>query len=936
MEATTLSDLNGIRSTAGRIVGTAYPSLRTSRIKQSKGRALSGSWTHVRRALANDKLYSERTKSTTEWFDVWDSSQRCRFFLSLLRRCTAMELAYIEGWFIQRSPILRQDFTTVLPRWISLYIFSFLDPKSLCQVAQVCWHWHFLGEQDAVWMPKCVRLGWLLPVFPNKKEYGAWKLHYIRCIQSLDHKVSAYHVRGPANSQNMISIEDSVVFQNDHYENDSEYEYEDQTDLKDSAIVHDSPRPQWQTTGKNPGLFEKDFLSTLSTSMTNRPRPPDSNNNEGGHQRSRSVPADFTRPVTLKFGRQLMRGKTDDKGNSYSQKDLSLKRRSFAEFSKKNTQKDTRIENHSVERRLKQTAGSLYQTRRALESKAFHVSTMDDSKIRNDFLYDQPVVLFISSRMPSKELLLDCTLFGIVAILYDYEGTTLEDLITKLKLRLCGRFARCIGFCVDGDKTQGTARIVEGTTLSLSTLKHPQMQEFWRELCTRIADSKEACVDIFWPLAASENGTELMEELSRITGTPFSCPAGYDGSLTRMETEWINSTGRGKPQEKYFKSNRIMLWTNHCEYLEETMRSLRSLLRSHLYQEYSGIINRMIGNLAGKLMKIADVIEVEKLCGVLSSVCTSEFHLLSEEETNNRLRAITRMISEQSESGGEKSDGMNINEDPGASQVEQRTQCAFAIYQTECQYRDKLQILKNVYFKPLASCVQSNRAIISNNSVKMIFSDCDALERISSQLAIDLKKRLDSWNSEQCLGDVYLSFSTNLKGYSNFLKNYPTILKTIERCIEETPSFRAFLDRQKKAMESRQLRFTAYSFAILHSANLKRSAGKYLKTECSRAVIAANENKFKAEERVEREERFKELQSRIKGCPPLTQQGRIFLREMELSELLALKGNEDDDNRSAYIHVREVTIFLFNDIILVAKRLTRLNAFKRSTRQELR
>ena len=39
--------------------------------------------------------------------------------------------------------------------------------------------------------------------------------------------------------------------------------------------------------------------------MTNRPRPPDPNNNKGGHQRSRSVPADFTRPVTLKFGRQL-------------------------------------------------------------------------------------------------------------------------------------------------------------------------------------------------------------------------------------------------------------------------------------------------------------------------------------------------------------------------------------------------------------------------------------------------------------------------------------------------------------------------------------------------------------------------------------------------------------------------------------------------------
>ena len=120
---------------------------------------------------------------------MWDSSQRCKFFLTFLRKCTKTELAYVEGWFVQRSPILRQDFTTVLPRWISLYIFSFLDPRSLCQAAQVNWHWHFVAEQDAVWMPKCIRLGWMLPVFPSTKEYGAWKYHYIKCVKSLDFNV---------------------------------------------------------------------------------------------------------------------------------------------------------------------------------------------------------------------------------------------------------------------------------------------------------------------------------------------------------------------------------------------------------------------------------------------------------------------------------------------------------------------------------------------------------------------------------------------------------------------------------------------------------------------------------------------------------------------------------------------------------------------------
>ena len=122
-------------------------------------------------------------------FDVWDSPQRCKFFLDFLRKCSRSELSYIEGWFVQRSPILRQDFTRVLPRWISLYVFSFLDPKSLCRASRVSWHWAFLAEQDAVWMPKCIRLGWFLPMLPSRKSYGAWKRHYINCIETMDYKV---------------------------------------------------------------------------------------------------------------------------------------------------------------------------------------------------------------------------------------------------------------------------------------------------------------------------------------------------------------------------------------------------------------------------------------------------------------------------------------------------------------------------------------------------------------------------------------------------------------------------------------------------------------------------------------------------------------------------------------------------------------------------
>lgn len=48
---------------------------------------------------------------------------------------------------LEAVPPTRLDFTAVLPRFLSLYILSFLSPRDLCSAAQVCWHWRVLAEQ---------------------------------------------------------------------------------------------------------------------------------------------------------------------------------------------------------------------------------------------------------------------------------------------------------------------------------------------------------------------------------------------------------------------------------------------------------------------------------------------------------------------------------------------------------------------------------------------------------------------------------------------------------------------------------------------------------------------------------------------------------------------------------------------------------------------
>ncbi|XP_073783884.1 epithelial cell-transforming sequence 2 oncogene-like isoform X5 [Danio rerio] len=143
-------------------------------------------WTPVTNKACNQQLFQERTTLVLHWFDLWTDRQRKEFICQLLRRCSKTQLKFTNDCLAQSVPISRMDFTAVLPRLLSLYIMSFLSPRDICAAAQVCWHWKFLAEQDCLWSPKCIRLGWFLPYSPSDYEYGAWKRHYVACAASLD------------------------------------------------------------------------------------------------------------------------------------------------------------------------------------------------------------------------------------------------------------------------------------------------------------------------------------------------------------------------------------------------------------------------------------------------------------------------------------------------------------------------------------------------------------------------------------------------------------------------------------------------------------------------------------------------------------------------------------------------------------------------------
>ena len=67
------------------------------------------------------------------------------------------------------------DFTTVLPRWMSIRIFSYLDPSSLSKCSLVSHAWKNITEDDSLWAVHCIERNWMLQSQPSKYERATFK-----------------------------------------------------------------------------------------------------------------------------------------------------------------------------------------------------------------------------------------------------------------------------------------------------------------------------------------------------------------------------------------------------------------------------------------------------------------------------------------------------------------------------------------------------------------------------------------------------------------------------------------------------------------------------------------------------------------------------------------------------------------------------------------
>ena len=98
-----------------------------------------------------------------EWlktFYNWSHNERIAA-LDCLVSSDICEVQQIRHLLTLIEPQLQRDFISLLPKELSLYVLSYLDPKDLLRAAQTCRYWRILCEDNLLWREKCREEGLL-------------------------------------------------------------------------------------------------------------------------------------------------------------------------------------------------------------------------------------------------------------------------------------------------------------------------------------------------------------------------------------------------------------------------------------------------------------------------------------------------------------------------------------------------------------------------------------------------------------------------------------------------------------------------------------------------------------------------------------------------------------------------------------------------------
>ncbi|XP_069454625.1 epithelial cell-transforming sequence 2 oncogene-like isoform X4 [Ovis canadensis] len=511
----------------------------------------------------------------------------------------------------------------------------------------------------------------------------------------------------------------------------------------------------------------------------------------------------------------------------------------------------------------------------------------------------QPHFILISSRIPAYEMVANSVRAGIISVVYEHSGLTLETLLYLIEKALDGQMAQSVGIFSDGDSRE------------INLLQ--------------------------------EAGIEVLSQLSQLTGTLFTAPTGIaTGSYQHLLSDWLGRQWETSPPSIYFSESKLQTWSSFTDFLEDTLKSVRKQLSPLFKELQKNVSGRMIGQFVFDTMSVANILNNQEIIQALADG-------LIELSKENSERDVIEDNPQDTKPSLSKNDPnfellVKLERKLQLDSAEKRTRVIRELLQSERRYVQMLEIVRDVYVRPLRAALSSNRAILSAANIQIMFSDILQILCLNRRFLDDLRDRVQEWGPAHGVGEIFIKFGSQLNTYTNFFNNYPVVLKTIEKCREMIPAFRAFLKRHDKTIVTNMLslpelllypsrRFEEY-IHLLYALRLHTPAEHIDRGNLTIAIDQIKNYKGYIDQmkrNISMKDHLLDIQRLIWGCPTLSEANRYLIRVQDVAQLHCC-----DEDISFYLrlyeHTCDLSLFLFNDALLVSSRGTSHTPFERTSK----
>ncbi|XP_035737041.1 uncharacterized protein LOC118448187 isoform X3 [Vespa mandarinia] len=251
-----------------------------------------------------------------------------------------------------------------------------------------------------------------------------------------------------------------------------------------------------------------------------------------------------------------------------------------------------------------------------------------------------------------------------------------------------------------------------------------------------------------------------------------------------------------------------------------------------------------------------------------------------------------------------------------------RTHVVVELYDTERSYVEALQILVNKYLQPLKS--PENAGLVDAATVDEIFYQVPAILSHHEIFLEELRKRLDTWEVKQTIGDVFLDVFTKpvvLETYTLFLDNWKSAKKAIKTTCQGKPAFARFLETMEREHKGKlgldQLlikpvqkipRYELLIQRLLKHTDSTHPDYEFLQTaqkEVHELVVKINCTERESLEWEQQQSTLREVQALVEGLAGIVTNDRAFVRH----DLVTIASNQGTR--------KERALFLFSDLLVI-------------------